>query len=102
MDISERIQGRRGVAKKRERFSAIVASAMDAIIAVDAEQKIMLFNKAAETMFGYSAQENPRRIDRPIDAQRFHAALESMRGGFAESGEDHAHNGSNRSGRVEG
>jgi PAS domain S-box-containing protein len=42
----------------------IIASAMDAIITVDSDQRIILFNTAAEEMFRYSATE---AIGQPLD-----------------------------------
>jgi PAS domain S-box-containing protein len=46
------------------RLEAIVDSAMDAIITVDAAQNIVLFNRAAEQMFGCPRRE---AIGRPLD-----------------------------------
>ncbi|MBS0149843.1 MAG: PAS domain S-box protein [Nitrospira sp.] len=46
------------------RLESIIESAMDAIITVDEEQKVVLFNRAAEQMFGCSAQE---AIGQPLD-----------------------------------
>lgn len=39
------------------RMEGIIESAMDAIITVDEDQNVVLFNRAAEQMFGCSAQE---------------------------------------------
>ncbi|MBH0190148.1 MAG: PAS domain S-box protein, partial [Nitrospira sp.] len=46
------------------RLEGIIESAMDAIITVDQNQNIVLFNRAAEQMFGCSTQEG---IGQPLD-----------------------------------
>jgi len=46
------------------RMQGIIGSAMDAIITVDEEQRVVLFNPAAEAMFGRSAAE---AIGAPLD-----------------------------------
>ena len=54
-------------ARVRVRLGGIVSSALDAIICVDAEQKIVLFNAAAETMFGCTeAEALGQKLDRFI------------------------------------
>ena len=45
------------ITESEARFSEIVSSAMDAIIAFDTDGRISLFNRAAERMFGRSAEE---------------------------------------------
>ena len=56
-DITERLATEARVREGEARLEAIVQSAMDAIITVNAEQRIVLFNRAAERMFGVAARE---------------------------------------------
>jgi len=75
-DITDIKSAEEKVRESQERLEGIVASAMDAIIAVNSDQHIVVFNAAAEAMFGCPAQEAfLSSIDRFIP-QRFHFALE--------------------------
>ena len=57
LDITERKQAEQKLRDSQEQLSGIVGSAMDAIIAIDDEQRIVLFNTAAEKVFGCAAGE---------------------------------------------
>ncbi|MEX0900786.1 MAG: CHASE domain-containing protein [Gammaproteobacteria bacterium] len=48
------IAGRR---RRAEEFSGVVASALDAVIIIDSDDRIIEFNPSAEAMFGYSRTE---------------------------------------------
>src|SRR3546814_245659 len=50
-----RAEAERQVAEAR--FREVLAMAPDAIVAVDEDQRITIFNRAAETLFGYRAEE---------------------------------------------
>jgi PAS domain S-box-containing protein len=56
-DISERKRVDRALRRSEARFSGIVSIAADAIISVDTDQRITVFNEGAEQIFGYSKQE---------------------------------------------
>jgi PAS domain S-box-containing protein len=55
--VEERQQAEQVVRESQSRLAAIVASAMDAIVTVDNEYRIVLFNAAAEKVFGYPAHD---------------------------------------------
>lgn len=68
------------------RLEGIIESAMDAIITVDEDQNVVLFNRAAEQMFGCSAEEAiGRSLDRFLP-QRFRETHRHHIRAFGQSG----------------
>ena len=55
IDITERKQMEQELHESHDRLARIVSSAMDAIIAIDDDQRVVVFNAAAEKMFGCPA-----------------------------------------------
>ena len=76
-DITERKAAEEALVASRRRMEGIVESAMDALVTIDEQQRIILFNPAAERMFGVAAAEV---IGEPIE--RF--IPERFRAGHAE------------------
>ena len=82
--------GRREAEEKlhvsEQRLEGIIQSAMDAIITVDESQKIVMFNRAAEEMFGFSSAESMGQpIERFLPA-RFRGAHRHQIHTFGRSG----------------
>lgn len=70
-DITDRKLSEQKILEQQSRLSGLVGNAMDAIITTDAQQNIIIFNRAAERIFGYSAADI---IGRPLEQlipQRF-------------------------------
>ena len=72
-DITAQHQAEQQLRDSEARLNAIIGSAMDAIITVDEKQDIVLFNAAAEKIFGCPSSD---AMGRPLDRflpQRFRA-----------------------------
>ena len=72
-DVSERVRAETLLARSEARLHGILDSAMDAIVTIDESQHVVLFNAAAEAMFGCPQAE---AIGAPIDRfipERFRA-----------------------------
>ena len=57
VDVTERKLMEHRLRESQDRLSAVVGSALDGIIAIDEERRIVLFNKAAEKIFGWLERE---------------------------------------------
>ncbi len=64
-DISERSEMTRALAVSEHRMEAILESANDAIISIDDHGRVVLWNRGATEMFGYTADE---MIGEPVTA----------------------------------
>lgn len=84
-DITARKEAEREAEAKQRRFDGIIGSAIDAVITVDAQQNIVLFNAAAESIFRCQA---PEVIGQPLDRlipARHRAAHRTLIARFGES-----------------
>ena len=87
IDVTELRAAERERHESDARLAGIVHSAMDAIVTVDDAQRIMLFNPAAEKMFGHTSAEV---LHQPLDMlipERFRAEHRAHVERFARSGE---------------
>ncbi len=86
VDLSEHQRTNEALQDSQERLLGIISSAMDAIITVDDNQKIIVFNRAAERIFRCSAMEAiGQTIDKFIP-ERFREAHKGHIRSFGQTG----------------
>ncbi len=73
-DVTERAAVQKALQESQARLASIIDSAMDAIITVDETYRILVFNRAAETMFRCNAADAVGQSLERFIPQRFHAA----------------------------
>jgi hypothetical protein len=86
-DVTERVRNAILLQESESRMRGILESAMDAIITVDESQHVVLFNKAAEEVFGCPRDE---AIGAPLDwfiPERFRAGHRKLVQDFGASAE---------------
>ncbi len=74
------------VQESDNQLRAMVESAMDAIITIDSERRIVVFNPAAQSMFGYSADEVCGSPLERLLPERFRRVHEGNIAAFRDSG----------------
>src|SRR5205823_3091911 len=85
-DITERKRAERELIENRARLTGVIGSAMDAIISIDANQRITIFNAAAEHMFHCPAE---KALGQPLDRfipERFRGLHQEHISDFGETG----------------
>jgi PAS domain S-box-containing protein len=85
-DVTERMEAEREQARLTARLSGLVDSAMDGIITVDAAQRIVLYNRAAEKIFGWPAAQVMGQSLEKLIPPRFRAGHAQQVQRFGETG----------------
>jgi len=87
-DISERIEAERALRENEQRKDAVLRSTLDSIIAMDADDHITEFNRAAEEAFGYKREEViGKRLEEIIIPARYRDAHRKGLQRYLETGE---------------
>ena len=78
-DITERKRSEDAIRASEALRRAILDSTLDAILAIDATDRIILFNQAAEKLFGYSANEALGQPVTLLIPERYHPGFHQYR-----------------------
>ncbi len=84
-EINERRRTEQALRQSRTEFQALLESAPDAIVSVDAEGRIALVNSQTEKMFGYPREELLGQVVEMLIPLRYHRAHVQHRGGYTAS-----------------
>ncbi|MCU1335663.1 MAG: diguanylate cyclase [Bryobacterales bacterium] len=83
LDITERKRAERAHKETEERLAGIFRSAMDAIVVIDSERRIVIFNEAAEKVFRCDSSE---AVGRRMDAFLSEQLEQTLSGYIASAG----------------
>ncbi len=87
-DITERKRMQQVLQESEEKFRQISATAQDAILMMDSAGRIVFWNRAAEKMFGYTAEETlGRELHALIVPERFRDAFHKNHPAFVATGQ---------------
>ena len=85
-DVTHRVRAEQEQARLAQRLSGLLDSAMDGIVTVDERQHIVLYNRAAEKIFGWPALQVMGRPLEMLIPQRFRGSHASHMRRFGEIG----------------
>ncbi|MFN8412000.1 MAG: PAS domain S-box protein [Anaerolineales bacterium] len=71
-DITERKQAEQAIRESQARFEGVIDTVMNAIITIDSQHQIMIFNPSAERVFGYVARDVVGKNLNILLPERFH------------------------------
>lgn len=76
------------IRQSEDKLKTLLETANDAILMIDAEGKVVLWNPAAQRIFGYSAEEAlGKNLHRMLSPSEFHASFEEGFESFRQSGD---------------
>lgn len=85
-DITHQRAINRSLHESELRLGGVIESAMDAIVSIDDQHCIILFNKAAQRLFGYEPKEVVGLSINKLVPQRFHELHETHIASFGQTG----------------
>ena len=88
LDLSARVRAEEALREREEVFRSISAAAQDAIIMIDSDARVTVWNDAAERMFGYTREEaEGQSLDQLILPEEYEPAFLEGFGHFRTAGE---------------